>query len=65
LRAARGPANHFGYQVLKAGRQNFMVGFIYAGVRIEARINHDAIDEIVDDRCNAVDTAEPFIESGL
>ena len=31
----------------------------------EARINHDAIDQILDDRCNAVDTAEAFVEGCL
>jgi hypothetical protein len=65
LRTARGPADHLGYQVLEAGWWNFMVRFINVGVGIEARINHDAIDEIFDDCCNVVDTAEPFIERGL
>ena len=50
---------------LKARGWNFMVRFIDARVGVEARINHDAIDQILDDRCNAVDTAEAFVEGCL
>jgi hypothetical protein len=42
-----------------------MVRFIDARVGVEARINHDAIAQILDDRSNAVDTAEAFVEGGL
>ncbi len=42
-----------------------MVGFIDPRVRIEVRVDHDAIDEIVDDRGNAVDAAESFVKGCL
>jgi hypothetical protein len=38
-----------------------MVRFIDARVGVEERSNHDAIDQILDDRCNAIDTAEAFV----
>src|SRR2546428_2497411 len=62
LRPPTGPAHHFRHQVLEAGRWKPVVGFVDERIGVEARIDHDAIDEIVHDRCNAVDTTEPFVE---
>ena len=39
--------------------------FVHGGVGVQARIVHDAIDEIIDDSRNAVNSAEAFVEGGL
>jgi hypothetical protein len=41
-----------------------MMGFVYPWVRIQARIDHDSIDEVIHHGGNAVDTAEPLIKAG-
>ena len=41
-----------------------MMGLIYPGVCIQARVNHDSIDEIIDHSGDAVDTSKPFVEAG-
>src|SRR5439155_8123308 len=49
LRASGSPAQHFGYQVLEAGRRKLMMRFVDEGVGVESRIAHDAINQGVDD----------------
>src|SRR5262249_34993925 len=40
-----------------------MMGLVYLRVRVEAGIDHDRVDEVIDHRGNAVDTAEPLIKA--
>ena len=35
-----------------------MMGFVYLWVRVQAGIDHDAVDEVIHHRGDAVDTAE-------
>ena len=41
-----------------------MMGLIYPWVRIQARIGHDAVDEVIRNGGDAVDTAEPLVKAG-
>jgi hypothetical protein len=40
-----------------------MMSLVYAWVRIQARINHDPVDKVIDHRGDAVDTAEPLVKA--
>ena len=40
-----------------------MMGLVYLRVRIQAGIDHDPVDEIINDGGDAVDTAEPLIKA--
>ena len=64
LRPTRSPANHFCDEVFKARRGNTMMGLIDPWVRIQARIDHYSIDEVIYHGGNAVDTAEPLVKAG-
>ena len=55
LRTASRPAKHFRDEVFEAWRRNTMVGLVYPWVCIQARINHDPVDEIIHHRRDAVD----------
>ena len=57
LRAARCPAHHFGYEVLKAGGRHFMVRLIDRGVRIQAGIGHDPVNQVIYYDSNTVNSA--------
>ena len=62
LRAAARPANHFGDEILEAGRWNLVMRFVHKWVGIEPRISHDAVNEIVNDARNAINSAEAFVK---
>ena len=64
LRPTSSPANHFRDEVLEARGGNTMMGLVYPWVRIQARIDHDAIDEVIHHGGDAVDTAEPLVKAG-
>jgi hypothetical protein len=40
-----------------------MMGLVYLRVRIQAGVDHHPVDEVIDHRGNAVDTAEPLIKA--
>jgi hypothetical protein len=40
-----------------------MMGLVYLRVRIQAGIDHDPVDEIINDGGDAVDTAEPIVKA--
>ena len=63
MRPASGPADHFRDEVLKACGGNVMMGLVYAWVRIQARINHDPVDEVIHHGGDAVDTAKPLVKA--
>jgi hypothetical protein len=42
-----------------------VVSFVNGWVGVQAGVIHDAVDEIIDDRRNAADSAEAFVEGGL
>ena len=64
LRPTAGPADHFRDEILEACGGNTMMSLIYPWVRIQARVGHDAIDEVIHDGGDAVDTAEPLVKAG-
>jgi len=57
LRSAGSPAEHFRNEVFEARRRNAMMGLVYPWVRIEAGIDHDPVNKVVDHGGDAVDTA--------
>jgi hypothetical protein len=64
LRAPGGPADHFGHEVLEARGRYPVVCLVNGGVSVQARVRHDAIDEVIHDRRDAVDTAKALIQRG-
>jgi hypothetical protein len=42
-----------------------MERFSHQWIRIESRVNHDSVDEIVNDSGNAVDATQSFIQREL
>src|SRR5258707_7687104 len=64
LRASGGPAQHLGNQVFEACRRYLVVRVVDQGIGVEPRIGHHAVDEVVYDGCDAVDTAEPLVKAG-
>src|SRR5436190_5197108 len=65
LRAATGPADHFCNQILKAGGRHLVMRFIHGGIGVQAGISHDAVDEIINHRRDAINSAEAFVEGSL
>src|SRR5438067_12726204 len=64
LRTSGGPAQHLGNQVFEACRRYLVVRVVDQGIRVEPGIGHHAVDEVVYDRRDAVDTAEPLVKAG-
>ena len=64
LRAAGGPADHFRDQVFESRRGHTMVRFIDPGIRVQSRVDHDAVNEVIDDGGDGVDAAEAFVKCG-
>jgi len=64
LRAASGPADHFRDQVFESRPEHAMVRFIHQGIRVQSRVGHDAVNEVIDDRGDGVDAAEALVECG-
>src|ERR1700716_2975641 len=64
LRTSGGPAQHLGNKVFEACRRYLVVRVIDQGIGIEPRIGHHAVDEVVHDGRDAVDTAEPLVKVG-
>src|SRR3989442_11407513 len=65
LRTTAGPAEHFRHQILEARRRNLVVRLIDLGIGVQAGVDHDAVDEVVDHRGAAVYTAEALVERDL
>ncbi len=64
LRAAGRPADHLGNEVLEACRGDPVVRLVHRRVLIQPVIIHDAVDEVVDDRGDVVNPAEPVVKRG-
>ena len=41
-----------------------MMGLVYPWVCIQARINHDPVDEVIHHRRDAADATEPVVKAG-
>ena len=41
-----------------------MMRLVYPWIRIQAGIDHDPVDKVIDHRGDAVDTAEPLVKAG-
>src|SRR5207245_4211378 len=64
LRTSSGPGQHLGNQVFEACRRYLVVRVVDQGIGVEPRIGHHAVDEVVYDGRDAVDTAEPLVKVG-
>src|SRR5216683_3899054 len=64
LRTSGGSAQHLGNQIFEACRRYLMVRFVDQGIGVEPLVRHYAIDEVVYDGRDAVDTAEPLVKVG-
>src|SRR5262249_52699495 len=64
LWSAGSPAEHFRNEVFEACRGNAMMGLVYSWVRVQARIDHDPVDKVIDHGGNAVDAAEALVKAG-
>src|SRR5229473_5168086 len=62
LRTSGGPAQHLGNQVFESCRRYLVVRVVDQGIGVEPRIGHHAVDEVVYDGRDAVDTAEPLVK---
>jgi hypothetical protein len=58
-------ADHFGHQVLEPCWRYTMVGFIHVRIDIQSWIDHDSVNEIIDDSSDAIHPTEPIIERYL
>src|SRR5579872_1743228 len=65
LRAARGPADLLGDQILEPRARHAVMGFVYLGIGIQSRVVHDTIDKVIDDSRNRINASEPFVKSLL
>ena len=41
-----------------------MVRFIHAGIRVQSRVDHDTVNEVIDDGGDGVDASEALVECG-
>src|SRR5713101_2342089 len=57
LRTSGGPAQHLGNQVFEACGRYLVVRIVDQGIGVEPLVGHYAVDEVVYDGRNAVDTA--------
>jgi len=64
LRPARGPTDHFRDEIFEACREDTMMGLVHPWIRIQAGIDHNPIDKVIDHGGDAVDTAEPLVKAG-
>src|SRR6266436_10110887 len=64
LRTSGGAAQHLGNQVFEACRRYLVVRVVDQGIGVEPRIGHRAVDEVVYDGRDAVDTSEPLVKVG-
>ena len=55
LRSAGSPAEHFRNEVFEACRRNAMMGLVYPWVRVQAGIDHDPVDKVIDHGGDAVE----------
>jgi hypothetical protein len=54
--------HHLGDQVLEARPRHAVVRLVHEGIRVQLRILHDPVDEVVDDRGDAVHAAQTFVQ---
>src|SRR5260221_12485261 len=64
LRAAGGPADHFRDKVFESWRGHAMVRFIHAGIRGQSWVDHDAVNEVIDDGGDGAEAAEALVKGG-
>jgi hypothetical protein len=41
-----------------------MVRFIHAGIRVQSRVDHDAVNEVIDNSGDGVDAAKALVKCG-
>jgi hypothetical protein len=64
LRSTGSPAEHFRNKVFEACRRNAMMGLVYPWVRVQAGIDHDPVDKVIDHGGDAIDTAKSLVKAG-
>src|SRR4029077_11285669 len=63
LRPTSGPTQHLRDEIFEACRGDAMMRLIYPWVCVEAGIDHDPVDEVIDHCGDAIDTAESFVKA--
>src|SRR5207245_8903369 len=58
-------APHLGDQMLEACGRHAVMRFVHRRVRIQARVGHNAVDEIIDHCGDVIDSTDPLIKAGL
>jgi hypothetical protein len=71
-RATRAPlglsrrfADLFRHQLLEPRRRHSVARLVDTRIRVQPVVNHDPVDEIIDDRSNVVDAAESVVQRRL
>ncbi len=62
LRATRGPAHHLGDKLLEPRLGDPMVGLVDPRIGVEPRVDHDALDKVVDHRSDGINSPDALIE---
>src|SRR5262245_20461260 len=57
-------AEHFRNEVFEACRGNAMMGLVYPWVRVQAGIDHDPVNKVIDHGGDAIDTAKSLVKAG-
>jgi hypothetical protein len=60
-----GLAKQLGDEVFESRSRYSVMGLIYARVRIEPRIGHDPVDQVIDDGSDVVNAAKSIIQRWL
>src|SRR5258708_3883036 len=63
LGSARRPAYHLGDEVFEPRGRHFVMGFVDGWIRIKTSIVHDAIDKIIHDHSDVIDSTQAVIEA--
>src|SRR5258707_15274005 len=65
LWAAARPANHLGNEILEARWWHLVVSFVHSRVRVQARVRHDPVDQIIDNGGDTINSTEALIKRRL
>src|SRR5947199_8846955 len=65
LWSARCHPHHLGDQILEACGRHAVMRFVHRRVRVQARVGHNAVDEIIDHCGDVIDSTKPLIKAGL
>jgi len=61
LRTSGRPTDHLRHQILEAGGRHSVVGFVDTRIRVQPGVDHDSVDQIVDQGSNRIYATEPVV----